>query len=202
MGNLPFNWFDVFVVIFLVVGAFRGRKRGMSQEIIPLVKWLTLAFVCGFLYEPVARLISQSTVFSMLAASFTSYLGLALLIAIIFTLINRSLGGKVIGSDAFGKSEYYLGIFSGILRFACMLIFGLALLNARLYSPKEIEDHNRYVMQNYDSDFFPTMFQVQDQVFRQSLSGSTIVSNLDFLLIKPAYPDAKPLQRREVDFAM
>lgn len=201
MGNLPFNWFDVFVVAFLVAGAFRGRKRGMSQEVIPLVKWLTLAFVCGLCYLPIATEISNGTVFGLFAASLTAYLGLALVIMIAFTLINRSLGGKVVGSDAFGRSEYYLGILSGMIRFACILIFGLALLNSRLYSQKELDDHRLYVQRNFDNDFFPTLFQVQDQVFKESLTGSTVAQNLNFLLIKPAYPDSKPLKRKEADFA-
>ncbi len=199
MGTMPFNWFDVFVVIFLAVGAFRGRKRGMSQEVIPLIKWITLAAVCGLCYLPIATEISNSTVMSMLSASFTAYLGLALVIAVLFAAVSRSLGGKIIGSDAFGSAEYYLGIFSGIIRFACMLIFGLALLNARLYSQKEITDRNRYVQQNFDNDFFPALFQIQDNVFKNSLTGPTIHKNLDFLLIKPAVPESKPLKRKELD---
>lgn len=202
MGTMPFNWFDAFVVIFLTVGAFRGRKRGMSQELLPLLKWITLAAVCGFFYQPIATAIAGGTMFNLLSASFAAYLGLALVITIFFALVNRQLGGKIIGSDAFGGAEYYLGIFSGIVRFACMLIFGLALLNARLFSQVEIAERNKYVQQNYDADFFPALFQVQDNVFKESLSGPVIHKNLDFLLIKPAFPESKPIKRKEVDFAM
>lgn len=197
--SMPFNWFDVFIVVFLIVGAYRGRKRGMSQEIMPLLKWITLAAICGFFYAPIAAEIAQGTVVSMLSASFTAYLGLALVIACLFTAVNRSLGGKVVGSDAFGNAEYYLGIFSGVVRFACMLIFGLALLNARFYPPAEIAARNAYVQQNFDNDFFPALFQVQDKVFKESFSGPAIHKNLDFLLIKPALPEAKPIKRKELE---
>jgi len=199
MGNLPFNWFDLFVLIFLTVGAFRGRKRGMSQEVLPLFKWITLAAVCGFFYEPIATAIASGSMFSLLSASFTAYLGLALIITIFFTLISRHLGGKIIGSDAFGASEYYLGIFSGVIRFACMLIFGLALLNARLFSQTEITARARYMQQNFDSDFFPALYQVQDQVFKDSVTGPVIHKNLDFLLIKPAFPESKPIRQKEAN---
>jgi len=202
MGTMPFNWFDVFVVIFLIVGAFRGRKRGMSQELLPLLKWITLAAVCGFCYQPIATEISGSSMFDLFSASLASYLGLALVVAIVFALVGRSLGGKIIGSDAFGGAEYYLGIMSGIVRFACMLIFGLALLNARLFSQAEITERNQFVKQNFDADFFPSLFQVQDNVFKESLSGPVIQKNLDFLLIKPAFPESKPIKRKEVNFAM
>src|ERR1043165_787252 len=171
MGTLPLNWFDVFVVIFLGVGAFVGRKRGMSQEVLPLFKWITLAVVCGFCYQPIAVEIANASMFSLFAASLIAYLGLAVVIIGIFALVSRQLGGKIIGSDAFGASEYYLGIFSGIIRFACMLIFGLALLNARLFSDVEISNRQKYVQQNFDNDFFPALYQVQDNVFKASITG-------------------------------
>ena len=202
MAKFHFNWFDIALVLVLVVGAFRGRKRGMSQEVIPLFKWITLVAVCGLLYRPVAEFISNQSYFSLLAASYTAYLGMALLIAIVFMLISKQLGGKVVGSDMFGKSEYYLGIVSGMVRFACILIFGLSLLNARYYTDKEIDERNRFVMQNYSNDFFPAMFQVQDQVFRSSFTGPMIHSQLSFVLIKPEPAKAKPIKRKELDLPM
>lgn len=199
MGTLPINWFDVFVVIFLGVGAFVGRKRGMSQEVLPLFKWITLAVVCGFCYQPIAVEIANASIFNLLTASLVAYLGLALVIIGIFALVSRQLGGKIIGSDAFGTSEYYLGIFSGIIRFACILIFGLALLNARLFSDVEIAARQKYVQQNFDNDFFPALYQVQDNVFKESITGPVIHKNLDFLLIKPAFPESKPLRPKEAN---
>lgn len=199
MGTLPFNWFDIFVVIFLGVGAFVGRKRGMSQEVLPLLKWITLAAVCGFCYQPIAVEIANATMFSLLASSFAAYLGLALVVYAIFAVIGRQLGGKIIGSDAFGASEYYLGIFSGIVRFACILIFGLALLNARLFSQVEIAERNKYIQQNFDADFFPALYQVQDNVFKESVTGPVIHKNLDFLLIKPAFPESKPMRPKDIN---
>ena len=199
MAKFNFNWFDIALVLFLVAGAFRGRKRGMSQEVIPLFKWITLVAVSGLFYRPVAEFISKKSYFSLLSASCAAYLGIALVVTIVFLLISRQLGGKVVGSDMFGKSEYYLGILSGMARFACILIFGLALLNARHYTQKEIEDRNRFVMQNYSNDFFPALSQVQDQVFRESFFGPMIHSRLSVVLIKPEPAQAKPIPRKQLD---
>jgi len=199
MANFHFNWFDVALVIVLVIGAFRGRKRGMSQELIPLLKWITLVLVCGLLYRPVADEIAGATVLSLLTASIVAYLGLALVIAVVFMVISRQLGGKIIGSDAFGRSEYYLGIGSGILRFACVLVFALSLLNARFYTQEEIAARNRFVQKNYDNDFFPSWFQVQDAVFKDSFAGPRIHEQLDFVLIKPVKSENKQLKRRQLD---
>lgn len=202
MAKFHFNWFDIAIVLVLVLGAFSGRKRGMSQELLPLLKWLTIIAVCGFFYRPVAEMITESTVSSLLSASYASYLGMALAVTLLFALITRQLGGKIVGSDMFGKSEYYLGIVSGMVRFACILIFGLSLLNARSFTQKEIEARNRYVQQNYSNDFFPALFQVQDQVFKESLAGPVIHSQLGCVMIKPVPAESKPLKRKELDLPM
>jgi uncharacterized membrane protein required for colicin V production len=199
MASFHFNWFDIALVAVLVVGAFRGRKRGMSQEFIPLLKWITIVLVCGLLYRPIAEAITSATVFTMLTASFTAYLSLALAVAVFFALFSRQLGGKIVGSDVFGKSEYYLGIVSGMARYGCMLIFGLSLLNARFYPQDEIDSRNRYVQKNYDNDFFPALFQVQDAVFKNSFAGPVIQQQLSCVLIKPVKAETKLPHRKELD---
>jgi len=41
----------------LIIGFFRGRKRGMSKELLPLLKWVSLVLVCGFWYQMAAELL-------------------------------------------------------------------------------------------------------------------------------------------------
>jgi uncharacterized membrane protein required for colicin V production len=45
-----FNYFDVIVVVWLIIGLLRGRKRGMSQELLPTLQWLGIVIVCGLFY--------------------------------------------------------------------------------------------------------------------------------------------------------
>lgn len=201
MDKLPFNWFDMFLVIFVIVGGFMGRKRGMSQELMPLLKWILIVVGCALVYKPVAELIA-STWFSMLFSSYAAYLILAAIVATLMSVVNRSLGGKIVGSDLFGKGEYYLGIVAGSLRFACILIFGLALLNARLFTSQEIEERRLFVQKNYDSDFFPALYQIQDAVFRYSMTGPHLHQHLNFLLIKPVVAEKKGLKRNEFELPM
>ena len=47
LDNLPVNWFDGVVAGMLIIGLFRGRKHGMSKELLPLLKWVSLVVVCG-----------------------------------------------------------------------------------------------------------------------------------------------------------
>ncbi len=198
LGALPFNAFDVFLVVVLVLGVLHGRKRGMSGELLNLVKWLAILFVCALAYEPLGALFGQTTsLFSTLSCYLVAYVGAALVVVLLFAAVNRSLGGKLTGSDMFGGAEYYLGMGSGFVRFACILLTGLALLNARYFSPQEVKAEEAFQNDVYGSHYFPTLHTVQSVVFERSLTGPWIKENLSFLLIKPTESESKELHQKE-----
>ena len=88
LDKLPFNWFDFVLVVVLVVGVFRGRKHGMSEELLPLLKWLAILFVCAFTYEPVGKLMAGS--FTPLSCYVIAYIGVGLLVAAGFAGLKRA----------------------------------------------------------------------------------------------------------------
>lgn len=196
---MPFNWFDVAILVILLVGLQRGRKRGMSLELMTSLRWVVLVVVCGMFYLPIGKMIEQqSKVFSLLFSYLMAYLGLALGVAVVFSFMKRLIGGKLIGSDMFGKGEYYLAMPAGMLRFGCMLLFALALLNARFYSADEIRRNDLYQKDVYGSDFFPTLHTIQRQVFEESLAGPYVRQYLGFFLIEPTQPESKKITRPEL----
>lgn len=199
LGNLPVNWFDLFVVIILIVGVFRGRKLGMSQELLPLLKWIVVILAAGFFHRMLAAELGPLISVGALSALIISYVAIALLVVGVFAFISGRLGGKIIGSDVFGGAEYYLGIISGFFRFTCILLFGLALLNARRYTNEEVADWDKFQQQNFDADFFPTLHSIQVDVFQKSFIGPLVRQNLSDLLIPPTIMEAKPLPRKELD---
>ena len=143
--------------------------------------------------------------FGRLACYLVAYICGAGVIWLLFVGIKRAMNGKLLGSDFFGRAEYYLGMGSGMVRFACMLLVGLALLNARYYTPTEVRAMQKFQDDVYGSNFFPTLQSVQTAVFDQSLTGPWIKANLGFLLIKPTEPEQQgnppegirlPLSRR------
>jgi hypothetical protein len=197
LDNLPFNWFDIVVVITLIAGIHRGRKHGMSEELLSMLKWIAIAFGCAIIYQPLGGVIAQTAVFSELSGFLMAYLAGALVITVGFALLKKAMGGKLIGSDAFGASEFYLGMVAGAIRFCCILVAGIALLNARYYNPDEIDANRRYQNDVYGSNFFPSLYSVQAQVFETSLIGPWIRSQLGFLLIKPTAPEENELKQKE-----
>jgi uncharacterized membrane protein required for colicin V production len=198
LDQLPVNLFDLLVVAVLAVGLARGRKHGMSEELISLFQWLTIVFVCAVIYQPGAELMAQFTsMFSRLTCYLVAYVVGALLVCLLFLGLKRSMGGKIVGSDIFGRSEYYLGMGSGLVRASCMLLAALALLNARYFSPTEVRAMQKFQADVYGSDFFPTLQSVQSTVFDKSLTGPWIKENLGFLLINPTEPETKEIHQRE-----
>jgi len=200
LDQLPINLFDLVVIVVLLAGITRGRKHGMSEELMSLLSWLAILFGGAAVYKPGGELLRQFiSMFGRLSCYLVTYVGVGLLVLLLFAGIKRTVGGKLVGSDIFGRSEYYLGMGSGLVRFACMLLAALALLNARYFSPTEVRAMEKFQDDVYGSNFFPTLHSLQATVFDKSLTGPWIRENLGFLLIKPTEPEKRELHHRDVD---
>jgi uncharacterized membrane protein required for colicin V production len=197
LDKLPVNVFDCVVIAILVFGVWSGRKHGMSIESLHLLKWLAVVFGCAAIYQPVGEWFASTSLFSRLASFLFVYAAGALLILSFFSLLKYQFGGKLLGSDVFGRGEYYLGMASGAVRCACVLLAALALLNARYYSPAEAKAMEKFQNDVYGSNYFPTWHSAQQTVFEKSLAGSLIKQHLSFLLIKPTEAEHKQFRQRE-----
>jgi uncharacterized membrane protein required for colicin V production len=198
-SSLGFNFFDIVLVAVLGFGFWRGRRNGMSKEAVPTAKWVVLVVACTLGYASVGGLLIHygiiRNVFGKLfreqtAAYVAAYLAIALVVFIIFSYIKKAFKEKLDGDSAFGNSEYYLGMLAGTVRYACMMVFFLALLNAPVYTMADInarqEFNNRWFgggLAGYSGDFIPSIDEVQAGVFKDSLLGPQIKNNLSVLLI-------------------
>src|SRR3989442_15463098 len=109
LDKLPINGFDLVLLVVLITGIARGRKLGMSGELLSLLKWLAILFGCALAYQPIGETFAQTTgIFSMLSAYIIAYIVAALLVLLIFALLKRNLDGRLLGSNVFGRAEYYL----------------------------------------------------------------------------------------------
>ena len=202
--NFPFNWVDVAIVVFLAFGIFRGRKHGLSQELVIMIQWLAIIFACAFLHQPIGEFLASFSALnlSLLFSLIASYLAVAAVIKIIFALIKSSAGGKLIGSDVFGAGEYYFGMAGALVRYVCMVIFAMALLNAKLVSEAETKATVASQIKLYDKDYFSIfrVDQLQLEVFENSFSGRFVKEQLSTLLITPTEAGVK--ERHQKEFQM
>jgi uncharacterized membrane protein required for colicin V production len=197
-NGMPFNWFDMAVVVVLGFGLFRGRRNGMSKELLPLLQWLVMVTVCGLGYTVLAGVLA-GLIPDKLWNCLVAYLALALAVFIVFTILKRQLDDKLVKSNYFKGGEYYLGMLSGMVRYACVLLFVLALLNARVYTPAEIAQQKAFDEKNFGGglfagNYFPHLFQVQAAVFKDSFLGPHIKDNAGMLLINTGQSGADSSQ--------
>ncbi|HVU08722.1 MAG TPA: hypothetical protein VHG89_09290, partial [Verrucomicrobiae bacterium] len=105
-----------------------------------------------------------------------------------FNYLKRKYTDKLAVSNFFGNLEFYLGMLGGMIRFACMALFALAMLNAPFYSQQQIINQQNYDKANfgggtYEGSYFPHLFTIQDDVFVKSFTGPQIKNFLNPLLI-------------------
>jgi hypothetical protein len=104
------------------------------------------------------------------------------------------VGDKLVGSDTFGNAEYYMGMMAGMFRYACIILVGMAFLNARYYSPAEVQAKSKYQQDNFGSSFFLTLPDLQKEVFVNSLTGRMAHDYLSVALIRPTAGSTRDLQ--------
>ena len=192
IGYFSLNWFDLVVVAVWTVGLWRGRKRGISVEILDVLRWLVVIVVCTLYYRPMGRLFAAYTNLGLLPAFILAYLFLLSLIALGFSWLKRMVGEKLVSGDLFGKSEYYLGMVGGVVRFSCMLLAALAILHAKEITSEQRAAQDKMQKDNFGDISFPTFASVQYDVFYGSLSGRFVRTHLSDQLISGTTPGKKP----------
>ena len=119
-----------------------------------------------------------------------------------FTPIKKVFKKRGEKGGLFGGAEYYLGMFAGMVRYAAIVLFVLALLNARSYTAAELAAKKAYNERwygggIYSGDYMPDLHSAQESVFKQSFSGPYIKDGLGMLLVQTGpgdsgAPDAPP----------
>lgn len=187
------SWMDLVVLIVIGAGIARGRKRGISEELLDVIKWVLILVGAAFVCEPLGTMLAQSTVFSLLSCYVAVYATIIMVVLLIFACIRRQIGDKLVSSDVFGNAEYYLGMAAGAFRYSCILLVILAFLNARYYSPEELQSYHAYQEKNYGSQFFPSFGAFRSELFDRSLTGTAARNHLSMFLIRPTAPEDKSL---------
>jgi uncharacterized membrane protein required for colicin V production len=183
---LNLSYFDGFFIVFLIVGILRGRKRGLSEELLDMIQWIVIIIGAALAYPGIGGLLINFAKFPPLLANVFAYIVAAATIVFLFKNLKRGLGEKLLQGDVFGRFEFYLGMVAGLVRFFCIALFGLAILHAKYSTPEERQRIAKLQRDNFGSISFPTLDEMQYSVFYQSASGNLIRTNLNPLLIKPA----------------
>jgi len=180
LTKLSFNYFDLIVLVALAVGLLRGRKHGMSQELLPMLKWVAIVTLGGFFYRPVSLFLQQNIpgAFDLLWANRSGYLLIALGVLLVFAWIKKAIGEKLLGSDLFGGAEYYLGMIGGMVRASCIIVAVLALMNSRIVTQEELAADEAAQKKSLEDIRLPTYGTIQQAMLFHSFTGRLVKENL------------------------
>ena len=181
------GWFDIVVVAILILGLIQGRRHGMSGECLPTLQWAALVLAGALLCDPLGRWFFFTLNVDLFFGLLVAYMLTAIAVKFAFSMIKRSVGEKLVSADIFGRLEYYLGMLTGMFRCACVIIFLLALLNARLYSNADLAASAKF-QKDFEGIRFPTLGTIQRDVFKKSFSGKNLKTYAPFLLIRATAP--------------
>lgn len=186
-----FDYFDGVALVWLIIGLLRGRKQGMSQELLPTFQWIGIVVLGGLFYRPLALFIRQYAPFDPLWANIFAYILIGFGVHLVYLWVKRAVGEKLVGSDLFGRSEYYLGMLAGVIRFACILIAFCALMNSRIVTQAELARTEKLQADNLSDIRLPTFGTVQQDVLFKSFTGHLVMDNLQPVLIASTTPTPK-----------
>lgn len=183
IGDFSLNWFDLAVVAVIAIGVIRGRSRGMSSELMDVLKWLLIVVVGGLIYRPAGKYLATITHLSPVTNYLMVYAFVVVVIRFVFGWLGRLVAEKLIGSDVFGSWEYYLGMAAGGTRFACYLLVAMAALNPAYLTPEQLAAQARKQRENFEDISFPTFGTLHHTVFTGSASGKFVKQYLGHELI-------------------
>jgi uncharacterized membrane protein required for colicin V production len=181
--NARFDYFDIVAIVWLIIGLLWGRKKGMSQELLPLFQWIGIVTAGGLLYKPFSAVIHQCTQFGPLWSNITAYLVIALGVHLLYIWFKQMFAEKLTKKDLFGGGEFYLGMLAGMVRFGCMLLFCMALMNSRVATATELAQTEKFQKDWFSDIRFPTYGEFQQDVLFKSLTGNLVQAKFKVVLI-------------------
>jgi uncharacterized membrane protein required for colicin V production len=189
MSLVP-NSFDIVVLALLIWGLVRGRKFGMSGELLPLLQWAVIVVVGAYANDPLGRQLKAVLPLGLPACKALAYVGIAVVAVTATSLLKAKMGEKLVSKDLFGSGEFYLGMGAGMVHHALIIVAGLALLNAASYSKAQLDAATKKAEADFGSDFFGWAHpaRIQRTAFRESIIGPQIRTHLGHLLVHSSAP--------------
>jgi uncharacterized membrane protein required for colicin V production len=189
MNNFELTAFDLVMALIILIGIARGRKRGISEELLDVLKWIAIVVAAGLGHRYVADFLVLVTKMPPSWSRLLGYIFILVVMMFLFKSIKRAVGQKLVEGDTFGRFEFYLGMLAGAVRFFCVTFVVLAMINSKYSTPAERAASAKMQQENFgDIRLIPSIPTLQQKIFVESASGKFIHKQLGFLLVDPAPP--------------
>ncbi len=200
-AGLDFGVFDVLLIVAIGLGLWRGKVRGISEELLDFLQWVVLVVAGGFLYGYVGDLLVQAGA-QRLLANLGGYVIIAVTVVILFGFIRKSVGNKLVDSDCFGSWEYRLGMAAGAGRYFCIYVAFLSLLSARYFDAAAVAAERKFQEKEVGLVLVPTWGMAQRMALHDNVAGPYLRQYLSLVLMRPvgyakSGPDGNTLGKQQ-----
>ncbi|MDB6026875.1 MAG: Colicin production protein [Verrucomicrobiales bacterium] len=191
------HWFDLLMIVGLAWGLRCGRRRGVSGELLFLLEWIAIFFICGLYYEQTGMRLANSLNISPNIGFVLVYILIGCVVKGVCGILHRAVGNKLVSKDFFGRWEYYLGILAGMARMACILFVVLALLCAKHVTQQDLYSMEAFQKENFGGVTFPTLGEMKYESLNRSVSGKLANYWFNRLLINAVDPSLYEIQSQQ-----
>ena len=108
------------------------------------------------------------------------------------------LAAKLVEKDPFGRAEFYVGMMAGVVRFACMIVVVMALMNSRVITQTELAQTEKFQASWFSDIRFPTYGEFQQDVLFKSFTGKLVEANLKPVLIASVNSSQAPKKEESI----
>jgi uncharacterized membrane protein required for colicin V production len=183
LAHARFNYFDMIAIVWLIIGLFWGRMKGMTLEWLALLQWIGIVTAGGLLYPSFSHVIHRYTYYSASWSDITAYVLIAVGVHLLYIRFREAWFQKLGGKKLFGRADSSLGMVAGGARFACMLLAGLALMNSRVATAAEPAKTDKSSKNKANGIYILKYGEFQRNVLIHSLAGNWVQTNLKSILI-------------------
>ncbi|MGB0583139.1 MAG: hypothetical protein ACPGVU_25935 [Limisphaerales bacterium] len=191
LAALRLNMFDALLLGALGWGVYQGKEQGASSTHVSVVQWMVIALPGGL-----AGAFLGSFLGPMLGSAYwgqlTGYLIWIFIVVGFFAFLNSKGASEWKEADWFGKTEYPLGVLGCMIKYFCIVLTVMSLLNANYYTSEMIRRDREWQIEEFGSALFPSFTMLNNTVFNTSFSGPPLKKTFEGWAILPS---AKPLRR-------
>jgi uncharacterized membrane protein required for colicin V production len=198
-------WFDGVVLVWILLGCYRGWKNGFSGEVCAVSKWVLMVVAGALLYRPLAGFIGMAGCFpnswdcrlGYLAPCIVIWIGAAKVTPQISDVLNKlSIGDRL---------DNVWGLVLGLVRYLCIFLVFFSLFNAAEPTDADIGEMDEANKAMGNVRFNP--LKLEREALQNSLTGRFLNQRAKFIIIDPhpgnitvdAYKDLKARKQSVID---
>ena len=188
VAAVQLNVFDAFVVGMLGWGIYAGKENGASGLWMDFIQWAIIALAGGLMGGLIGSAFRALFSAGPYWSQTLGYITWVLIICGFFAFLASKGKDEAIDGDKFGKLEYPLGILGGMLKKFFIVLVVMSFLNARIYTPAQLEASRQMQIKEFGSTLFPTITSMHFTVFKNSFCGPFLDKAFGWAVLQPVKP--------------